>query len=148
MEGSLKIGQMATRTGLTRKAIRFYEAAGVLPPAARGSNSYRLYTDDAVDMLRFVKQATGLGLTLAEIREIVAIRHGGRPPCPHVHRLLQEKARELDQKLRDLLAMQREVRRSLAAWRRAPKGKTTVCPHIEGHQGARRARRPSNAKNV
>lgn len=141
MDGALKIGQLADRTGLTRKAIRFYEAAGILPPAARGSNGYRLYTEEVVGMLRFVKQAAGLGLTLGEIREIVAIRQGGRPPCPHVHRLLQDKARELDQKLRDLLAMRYQVRRSLAAWRRAPKGKATVCPHIEAGAVRRPARR-------
>ncbi|MGH8511320.1 MAG: MerR family DNA-binding protein [Gammaproteobacteria bacterium] len=40
-------------------------------------------------MLAFVKQATGLGLKLAEIKEIIAIHQGGRPPCTHVHRLLQ-----------------------------------------------------------
>lgn len=141
MNGNLKIGQLADRTGLTRKAIRLYEASGILPPAARGPNGYRLYTDEAVGMLAFVKQAAGLGLTLAEIREIVAIRQGGRPPCAHVHRLLQDKARELDRKLRDLLAMRREVRRSLAAWRRAPAGKGTVCPHIEARIARRSAER-------
>lgn len=139
MDGTLKIGQLAGRTGLTRKAIRLYEAGGILPPAARGSNGYRLYTEEAVGMLRFVKQATGLGLTLAEVREIVAIRQGGRPPCAHVHRLLQDKARELDAKLRDIVAMRREISRSLAAWRRAPSGKAAVCPHIERRAAVRRS---------
>ena len=88
METPLKIGQLAARAGVTAKAIRFYEAAGVLPRPARGANGYRLYGPDALDMLEFVKRATGLGLTLAEIKEIIAIRQGGRPPCAHVHRLL------------------------------------------------------------
>lgn len=132
----LKISEAARRAELSAKAIRFYEGAGVLPPPARGANGYRLYSVDAVEMLRFVKQAQGLGLTLAEIKEIVAIRQGGRPPCRHVYRLLQEKAAELDRKLRDLVRLRRRIRQSLAAWGRRPVKKAAVCPHIETAGGA------------
>ena len=141
MNGQLKIGELARQAGVTAKAIRFYEAAGVLPPPTRAANGYRLYGPDTGEMLKFVTQAAGLGLTLAEIREIIAIRQDGRPPCAHVFRLLQDKARELDQKLQDLLEMRRQVRRSLAAWRRAPAGKAAVCPHIEATRGPGRSLR-------
>jgi len=134
----LRIGEVAARAGVGAKTIRFYEARGVLPPPARTQNGYRLYASETVDLLGFVRQAQGLGLTLDEIREIIAIRRGGRPPCAHVHRLLQDKARELDGKLRDLIEMRRQIRRSLAAWKRAPAGKAVVCPHIESRAGARR----------
>ncbi len=136
----LKIGDLARRAGVTAKAIRFYEAARVLPPPARGANGYRLYSTNAVDVLRFIKQAQGLGLSLGEIKEIVAIRRGGRPPCRHVFQLLHEKAAELDQKLSDLTMLRRQVRQSLAAWGRRPLKKAVVCPHIEGSAGASRRR--------
>lgn len=126
MNGGLKIGELARRTGVTAKAIRFYERTRVLPPAKRSVNRYRLYDDDAVGMLHFVKQATGLGLTLAEIKEILAIRHGRRPPCVHVHRLLREKAAELDRKLKDLLELRRRLRRRLTAWKDRPVGVAAV----------------------
>src|SRR5436309_2079279 len=131
MNGGLKIGGLARRAGVTAKAIRFYERKRVLPPAKRAANRYRLYDDDAVGMLSFVKQATGLGLTLAEIKEIIAIRRGGRPPCPHVHRLLRDKALEFDRKLKDLLELRRRIRQSLTAWERRPIAASAVCPHIE-----------------
>jgi len=131
VQGGLKIGEVAQRAGVTAKAIRFYEAAGVLPPPARALNDYRLYTQEAVEMLEFITQAAGLGLSLAEIKDIVAIRRGGRPPCVHVHRLLKQKAIELDRKLKDLIELRRRVRESLAAWKRAPVGRAAVCPHIE-----------------
>jgi len=118
---------------VTAKAIRFYERKRVLPPAKRAANGYRLYGNDSVEMLSFIKQATGLGLTLAEIREIIAIRQGGAPPCVHVRRLLRDKARELDRKLRDLIDMRRQIRRSLAAWGRASRRGAAVCPHIEAY---------------
>ncbi len=137
----LKIGEVATRSGVSTKAIRFYEGAGVLPPPARGPNGYRVYTDEAVEVLRFIKQAQGLGLTLAEIKEIVTIRRGGRPPCEHVYGLLREKAAELDRKLRDLMMLQRRIRQSLAAWGRRPASSAVVCPHIEASIGPVRSRR-------
>ncbi len=126
MDGGLKIGQLARRAGVTAKAIRFYERRGILPPAKRAANSYRLYSEDATDMLRFVKQATGLGLTLAEIKDIFAIRQGGRPPCTHVHQLLRDKAVELDRKLKDLVDVRDRIRRSLAAWNRQPQTRAPV----------------------
>lgn len=142
VNGGLKIGQLARQVGVTTKAIRFYEAKRVLPRPTRGANGYRLYGQDAVEMLTFVKLAAGLGLTLAEIREIIAIRQGGGPPCAHVRRLLQDKAGELDRKLQDLVDMRQQIRRSLAAWGRAGRRRASVCPHIEGHRAAAVARTP------
>ena len=142
VNGGLKIGQLAQQVGVTAKAIRFYEAKHVLPRPMRGTNGYRLYGRDAAETLTFVKQAAGLGLTLAEIRDIIAIRQGGGPPCVHVRRLLQDKARDLDRKLRDLIDMSRQIRRSLAAWSRAGRGRTAVCQHIE------RGRAPGAAQPV
>jgi len=120
MTGDLKIGELARRAGVTAKAIRFYERKRILPPATRATNGYRLYGDDAVEMLHFIKQAAGLGLTLAEIKDIIAIREGGRPPCTHVHQLLRDKAEELDRKLKDLVDVRQRIRRSLSAWNRRP----------------------------
>ena len=121
MDGGLKIGELARRAGVTAKAIRFYERKRILPPAKRAANGYRLYGEDAAEMLRFIKQATGLGLTLAEIKDIFVIRQGGRPPCTHVHQLLRDKAEELDRKLKDLVDVRARIRRSLSAWARRPR---------------------------
>jgi DNA-binding transcriptional MerR regulator len=140
MDGGLKIGELARRAGVTQKALRFYERKRVLPPAQRAPNGYRLYGDDAVEMLGFIKQATGLGLTLAEIKDIIAIRQGGRPPCTHVHRLLQDKAVELDRKLEDLLDVRRRIRRSLTAWDTSRVRTSVVCAHIEHSLPRRKSR--------
>jgi MerR family copper efflux transcriptional regulator len=126
MDGGLRIGELARRAGVTAKAIRFYERRGILPPARRAANSYRLYGEDAADMLRFIKQGTGLGLTLAEIKDILVIRQGGRPPCTHVHQLLRDKAAELDRKLKDLVDVRARIRRSLSAWNRQPQARAPV----------------------
>jgi len=143
MNGGLKVGELARSAGVTAKAIRFYERKRILPPAQRAPNGYRLYNEDAVDMLRFIRQASSLGLTLAEIKDIITIRQGGRPPCTHVHRLLRDKAAELDRKLKDLVDMRRRIDRSLRAWNRRPPTRGTVCPHIATPAGRGRRRRSS-----
>ncbi len=126
MDSGLKIGQLARRAGVTAKAIRFYERKRILPPAPRAANGYRLYGEDAAEMLRFIKQASGLGLTLAEIKDIIAIRQGGRPPCAHVYQLLRDKGAALDRKLKDLVEVRERIRRSLAAWSRRPQTRAPV----------------------
>ena len=126
MEGGLKIGELARRAGVTAKAIRFYERRGLLPAANRAANRYRLYGEGAAEILHFIRQATGLGLTLAEIKDILVIRQGGRPPCTHVHQLLRDKAVELDRKLKDLVDVRERIRRSLAAWNRQPRKRAPV----------------------
>ena len=70
----LLIGEVSERSGLTRKALRLYETHGILPAPRRGPSGYRLYPADVLGLLTFVGQARRLGLSLAEIREIVALR--------------------------------------------------------------------------
>jgi len=127
----LRIGNVAARVGLNPKTLRFYESAGLLPAPSRGENGYRLYPLEIVELLKFIKAAQGLGLTLAEIKETITIRRAGHPPCIHVRELLEAKAQELDRKLKDLLALRRRIRTSLSAWERKPRGSAAVCPHIE-----------------
>ena len=137
----LRIGEVAARVGLNPKTLRFYESLGLLPPPSREANGYRRYPAETVELLSFVKQAQGLGFTLPEIKEIVAIRRRGEVPCVHVRSLLRAKAAELDRKLADLVALRRRIRRSLAEWGTGARTKATVCPHIEAPTGAPHRRR-------
>jgi len=125
---ALLIGEVAAKSGLSRKALRLYEAAGILAPPTRTPSGYRLYDADTLALLTFVTRARRLGLTLAEIREVVAIRRAGRVPCPHVRTLIERKARELRQTLRALRGL-------LASWRAQGDGEAAVCPHIEAKGG-------------
>lgn len=131
MTDGLKIGELARQAGVTTKAIRFYERKRVLPPATRAANRYRVYGPDAVAMVEFIKRASGLGLSLGDIKEIIAIRRDGRPPCAHVHRLLRNKAAELDHKVDDLLAVRRRIRQTLRQWKRRQLRSPAICGHIE-----------------
>jgi len=127
----LFIGDLAARSGITRKAIRLYETAGILPPAKRTASGYRTCDAETVGLLEFVRRAQRLGFTLVEIGEIVRIKRAGRAPCPHVRDLVRRKADELDQRLHDLEEVRDGLRHLLKRWRSASKGAAAVCPHIE-----------------
>lgn len=107
----MKIGEFAAVVGTDTPTIRFYEAEGVLPEPARTEAGYRVYVDADVDRLRFVKQARSIGLSLAEIRDIVVARDAGTPPCAYVRRLLVRQIDDTKQQIRDLKALLGELQR-------------------------------------
>lgn len=107
----MRIGELATKTGLTVKALRFYERAGVLPEPTRRSSGYRDYDETALARLHFVKAAQAAGLTLAEIRQIIAVRDQSGPPCRHVTDLLDAHAADLDRRIAELTVLREEVQR-------------------------------------
>ena len=70
----LLIGDVAVRTGTTRKSLRRYEAKGILPQPRRTAGGYRVYSHESLALLAFVARARRLGFTLEEIRQIVSIK--------------------------------------------------------------------------
>jgi DNA-binding transcriptional MerR regulator len=127
----LLIGEVAERSGVTRKALRLYEEAGILPAARRTASGYRVYAAETLDTVSFIRQAQRLGFTLEQIKDIVAIRRSGRCPCPHVRDLVQRKVDELDQQLADLQEVRDGLRAMLKRWRRGTRMPAAICPHIE-----------------
>lgn len=107
----MRIGELAERAGLTTKALRFYEQAGVLSPPARTTAGYRDYDETVLARLRFVRAAQAAGLTLAEIRTVIIVREDLDAPCAHVTALLDRHAAALDQRIAELEATRAEVRR-------------------------------------
>jgi DNA-binding transcriptional MerR regulator len=101
----LTVGQAAGRAGLTAKAVRLYEARGLLPPAERTSSGYRCYTEHDIQLLRFIRQARDLGLSLAEIRTIIGLRRGETPPGREVITLLQAHLDAIDHKISSLQSL-------------------------------------------
>jgi MerR family transcriptional regulator, copper efflux regulator len=109
------IGELARRSGVPAKTLRFYEDAGVLPAPARTQGGYRDYGEDVLGLLAFARAAQSAGLSLAEIRGVIAVRDGGVPPCSHVTALLDAKADEVAAKIAELRGLQRELSRLRAA---------------------------------
>lgn len=98
----MKIGEVATRTGVSVKTIRYYEEIGVLAEPRRLASGYRDYDLDTVERLRFIRASQASGLSLGEIRGITAYRDRGESPCAHVLELLRRRSQEIDESIAEL----------------------------------------------
>jgi DNA-binding transcriptional MerR regulator len=107
----VRIGEVVTRSGVSDKTLRFYEEVGVLDRPKRAPSGYRDYDADALDRLAFVRAAQAVGLTLGEIREVIAMRDRGEVPCAHVLDLLQQRSAEVEARIAELHRLQAELRR-------------------------------------
>ena len=107
----MRIGEVASRSGLSDKTIRYYEDIGVLEHPTRARNGYREYDRSVLDRLRFVRAAQSVGLKLGEIREVIALRDRGQTPCGHVVDIIEKRAREIDESISTLEKMRTELRR-------------------------------------
>ena len=106
-ENTLRIGALASRTGVSVEALRYYETRGLLRPAARRSTGYREYATETVRVVLFIKRAQALGFSLAEVEELVRLRE--RAWSGDAPRQLREaaitKVEDIDRRIRQLGAM-------------------------------------------
>ena len=139
MAGSgITVGEAARRAGVSPKAVRLYEARGILPPAERTESGYRTYSDQDVELLRFVRRARALGLRLEEIGRILDLQRQGAQPCDTVIQLLERHISDIDRTLADLKALRRALAGALeGAKTSAQQGNdAVVCRIIESNESA------------
>ena len=128
----MRIGELAKQVGVTPDTIRYYEREGLLPPAERTPSGYRDYGPEVLDDLRFIKKAQALGLKLSDVREVLEISSGGKPPCEHVRATVSARLAEVEGRLRELRALRATLRETLERLDRAPPPKAGCrCAVIE-----------------
>ncbi len=131
---AILIGELAQRTGVPVRTIRFYESIGLLPCPARGPNNYRKYTEDDVERLQMVASARGLGISIADIAEILAARDNGVAPCQRVLDVLARRIADIDRRVERLLGLQKSLLRIHAKGMTLPlddvRGEGCVCKLI------------------
>lgn len=129
--GDMRIGELAGRLGVTTKSIRFYESIGLLPPPLRTPSGYRDYADVDTERLRFIKTAQRLGLSLDEIKEIIAFRDRGQQPCSYVAELVGRQVRQLDDRIREMRELRDELKDLQGRASRGDTGEASYCGVIE-----------------
>ena len=109
LQGLQQIGEVAERTGLSLRTIRYYEEVGLVVPAGRSSGGFRLYSDDDVQRLLLVKHTKPLNFSLEEMRDLLAVLDvlTGQPVAENRERAAGDRA-----ELRERLAMFREAART------------------------------------
>ena len=92
----MQIGEVAGRSGVPAKTIRFWEDQHLLPAPARTPAGYRDYDPGVLERLAFIRHAQAAGLTLDAIRQVLDIRDDGQPPCVHVAGLIARRLAEVE----------------------------------------------------
>ncbi len=105
----MKISELAARAGTTPKTLRFYEESLLLPEPTRTLNGYRDYDESAIARIQFVKAGQAIGLTLAEIRNLMSIRNDGAPPCSAATHLLDQHLKTITERIRELTVLKRDL---------------------------------------
>jgi len=106
----LTIGHLARRAEVATSTVRYYERIRLLTPPRRTESNYRLYTGDTVERLRFIRAAQVAGLTLADIRTLLAYRDGETAPCAEIQTLLESRLSQVEDNLRELRHVRRVLR--------------------------------------
>ncbi len=99
------IGKVAALAEVSTDTLRYYEKEGLITPASKTAVGYRLYNDDALRRIRFIKHAQRCGFTLSDILELLTLKHADGACCEDVLSLAVEKKLQIMQKLGALQAM-------------------------------------------
>jgi Cd(II)/Pb(II)-responsive transcriptional regulator len=106
---SLKIGDLAKRTGCQVETIRFYEQEGLLPTPVRSHSNYRLYGEAHVERLQFIRHCRSLDMTLDEIRSLLRFRDAPEDNCGEVNLLLDEHIGHVARRIAELQSLQTQL---------------------------------------
>lgn len=105
----MRIGELSERLGLNPKTVRYYESIGLLPEPERTPSGYRIYSETDIERVAFIKTAQRLGITLDEIREILALRDRGERPCGYVRDVLRREVAAVDNRLVELRQLRKQL---------------------------------------
>jgi len=111
--GPYPIGVLSKKVNLSQRTIRYYEEIGLLHSVRRIENGKRVYTDDDVRRLKFINRLKILGLSLAEMVELEKIyrnQRNNRDVLPKLLQILDERAHQIDDRIRHLTALKKEIR--------------------------------------
>ena len=121
-------GVIAKRTGVNIETVRYYERIGLLPAPPRSEGGHRMYNEDLLRRLHFIRRSRELGFTLDEVRGLLRLVDGGDYTCGEVEALTTAHLGEVRRKLADLKRLEKVLREMIS---RCEGGEVPECPVIE-----------------
>jgi len=113
---ALKIGEVASRSGLSVKTIRFYCDEGLIRPSGRSEGGYRLFDAEVFTELQWIRTLKGMEIPLQDVRQILESRRSGVCTCTALQSRIRAKAGEIGQKIEALHTLQSELLTMLNSW--------------------------------
>jgi MerR family mercuric resistance operon transcriptional regulator len=136
-----RIGEIARQTGVSVETLRYYEKRRLLKAPPRTNGGFRVYSDDAVEQVTFIKQAQTLGLTLDDVQQLLAGRQRRThvASCRRVRDLLTRRIEDIDARIKELRDFRRTLHEHLVACEQALAATTDpACPTIEALDHSKR----------
>lgn len=131
MKTGMKIGALAGRSGLPVKTLRYYEDLGLLPAIGRSEGGYRLFAEESLRRLEFIRRLKTLGLSLEEIQGCLAVHDAGDLPCGDIEIQLGRQIERIDGQIKELRQLRTELKDLLAGWQSDPaKDDEVICPNL------------------
>lgn len=128
----MNISQVAEQTGLTSKAIRFYEEKGLITPPNRSLNGYRTYNARNIEELTLLRQARLVGFTLEECKELLALFHNSDRRSADVKLRTLEKVADIDHHIKELTQMRERLMELVEL---CPGDDSADCPIMDSFTG-------------
>jgi MerR family mercuric resistance operon transcriptional regulator len=122
----MRIGEAASTSGCHIETIRYYERVGLLPPPARTAGGYRKYLPEEVERLRFISRGRELGFSLEEIRSLLALADDPALSCHEVDQLARHHLGDIQQRVRELRRIARELERTIASCAGGKRGQCAI----------------------
>lgn len=127
---SASIGAVAEQFGISVHTLRYYEKIGLLPPISKDGAGRRVYQSRDLERLRFIKRAQRMQFSLKEISALLEIERNSARQKPQAQKLVSEKLGEIEDSLKDLKILKRDLTQMLNACLSSRDGED--CPIIEG----------------
>lgn len=116
----LTIGKLAEKAQVGVETIRFYEREGLIKKPLTKVGSFRIYADDNIAKIRFIKRGQELGFTLKEVKELMALDQNTKATCDDVASKAQNKLKEVKTKIDDLKRIEAALTKLIKACTVAP----------------------------
>lgn len=143
----LTIGKVAERAQVTADSIRYYEREGLIAPVKKSESGYRLYTEEAIRRIGFIKQAQQCGFSLVEIRELLDLKSDDKACCDDIYRVAVEKKLQLETKLKALKTMSEALTRLIEICSHDRKS-LTECPILGALEAGIQQRKPAETRRT
>jgi len=134
----LTVTGLSKLANVTSGSVRHYVRIGLLDPIRNPENGYKLFKTDDVKKLKFIRQAKGLGFTLADISKILNHSRKGKSACPIVRTIIEQHIEENKIRLLEFVALQNRMENALKNWQDMPDGEPdgdAICHLIESENG-------------
>ena len=129
MSGQFTISQLAKSAGIPTSTIRYYERVGLVEP-----EDYRLYSDESLKKLKFIRAAQATGFTLDDVKALLLDDSGGTPTCGNVRGLIEDRLTDTERRLKDLRHVRRVLKSALQQCEQQEK--SDCCDVVAGlHRG-------------